>query len=206
MRVFMGFAGFLPLVYAGVAFAAAPPAPAKPDLQRGQQIASTVCVACHGANGVSPAPTNPHLAGQNADYIAAQLAAFKSGGRPNPIMAGMAAGLSPEDMLAVGAWYEMQKPAKAAARDKALALRGRQVWQGGVKATGVPACAGCHGAAGRGMPVQYPSLAGQYPELTYGWLKAYGSGSRAHPVMEAVAAKMSDTDMKAVAEFIAGLH
>src|SRR5512134_3950502 len=98
-------AGVLTLVYAGATFAAAPAAPARPDLQRGQQIATTVCVACHGASGVSPTPANPHLAGQGADYIAAQLEAFKSGARANPIMAGMAAGLSPEDMLSVGAWY-----------------------------------------------------------------------------------------------------
>jgi len=205
MRVFIGMVGFLGLVYAG-AVGAAPGIPPKPDLQRGQQIATTVCAACHGANGVSPAPANPHLAGQGADYIASQLAAFKSGARANPVMAGMAAGLSPDDMRGVGAWYEMQKPVASVARDKALAMRGQQIWRGGLKATGVPACAGCHGAAGRGMPVQYPSLAGQYPEITYGWLKAYANGGRAHPVMGVVAAKMTDQDMKAVAEFAAGLR
>lgn len=198
--------GFLSLVYAGGAAAAAPPAQAKADLARGQQIASTVCAACHGANGVSPAPANPHLAGQGADYIAAQLAAFKAGTRANPIMAGMAAALSAEDMRNVGAWYASQKPAQSIARDKALALRGQQVWRGGVKANGIPACASCHGAAGRGMPVLYPSLAGQFPELTYGWLKAFASGGREHPVMGVVAAKMSDADMKAVAEYAAGLR
>jgi cytochrome c553 len=206
MRFPTGVAALLTLVYAGGAFAAAPASPAKPDLQRGQQIATTVCAACHGASGASPTPANPHLAGQNAEYLAAQLEAFKSGARANPIMAGMAAGLTPEDMKAVGAWYEMQKPVASAARDKALALRGRQVWQAGVKANGVPACAGCHGAAGRGMPVQYPSLAGQYAEITFGWLKAYAGGGRNHPVMGAVAAKMSEADMKAVAEYIAGLR
>ena len=99
-----------------------------------------------------------------------------------------------------------QKPAAGVARDRALALKGKQVWQGGVKQTGVPACAGCHGANGRGMPVQFPALSGQYPEITYGWLKAYATGGRAHPVMSAVAAKMSDAEMKAVSEFIAGLR
>ena len=206
MRFIAGFAGVAALVYAGMGLAAAPAAAAKPDLQRGQQLATTVCAACHGANGQSTASTNPHLAGQGADYIAAQLEAFKSGTRPNPIMAGMAAGLSPEDMKSVGAYYQMQKPVASVARDKALALKGKQVWQGGVKVTGVPACAGCHGAAGRGIPAQYPSLAGQYPELVYGWLKAYAAGGRTHPVMGAVAAKMSDAEMKAVSEFIAGLR
>ncbi|QJR13249.1 Cytochrome c4 [Usitatibacter palustris] len=121
-------------------------------------------------------------------------------------MQGMAAGLSPEDMFNVGSYFERQKPVSGMAKDKALALRGQQVWRGGVKSTGVPACAGCHGAAGRGMPVLNPALAGQHFELTYGWLKAYASGGRTHPVMNAVAAKMTDAEMKAVAEYVSGLR
>ena len=205
MRAVTRFAGFMALVYAGVAAAAAP-AVAKPDLARGQQLATTVCAACHGANGVSAASANPHLAGQGADYIAAQLAAFKSGARPNAIMQGMAASLSPEDMLAVGAYYQSQKPVEGLARDKALADRGQKIWRAGIKAIGVPACAGCHGAAGAGIPAQYPRLAGQYPELSLAWLKAYANGSRPHAVMGPVAAKLSENDMKAVSEYIAGLR
>ncbi len=165
-----------------------------------------MCAACHGADGISPASANPHLAGQDGDYIAGALAAYKSGARPHPIMQGMAAGLTPEDMRAVGAYFSLQKPATSMARDKAMALRGQQVWRGGVKASGVPACAGCHGASGKGIPVQYPRLAGQHPELTYQWLKAYADGGRPHPVMQGVAAKMTDADMKAVAEYAAGLR
>jgi cytochrome c553 len=93
-----------------------------------------VCAACHGADGNSTIPANPHLAGQHGDYIALQLAAFKSGARPSPIMQGMAAPLSPEDMRNVGAYYEMQKPAANVARDKAAALRGQQIWRAGIKA------------------------------------------------------------------------
>ena len=103
MRFFTGFAAAMGLVYAGLAAAAPAPAAAKPDLERGKQIATTVCAACHGTDGVSNAPANPHLAGQHGEYVAAQLAAFKSGARPSPIMAGMAAGLTPEDMQALGA-------------------------------------------------------------------------------------------------------
>src|SRR4029434_3714173 len=99
------------LVYAGVSAAAAPaPAMPKADLERGKQIATTVCGACHRADRVSVVSANPHLAGQHAEYVAAQLAAFKSGARPSPIMAGMAAGLSSEDMLSLGAYYQSQKP------------------------------------------------------------------------------------------------
>jgi cytochrome c553 len=206
MRSFTGFAGLMALVYAAAASAAAPAALPKADLARGKQIATTVCAACHGAEGMSVAPANPHLAGQHGDYIAAQLAAYKSGARANPIMSGMAAALTPEDMQNVGAYYAAQKPVASMSRDKALAQRGQQVWRGGVKKTGVPACAGCHGAAGRGIPSQYPALAGQSAELTAGWLKAYATGSRAHPVMSEVAAKMSEADIKAVSEYIVGLR
>jgi cytochrome c553 len=206
MRAVTGFAAVMALVYAGTAAAAAPTAPPKPDMARGQQLASTVCAACHGANGVGTAPANPNLAGQSAGYIAAQLAAFKSGARPSPVMQGMAAGLAPEDMLAVGAYYESQKPAQGMARDKALVQRGQQIWRSGIKGIGVPACAGCHGPAGAGLPVQYPRLAGQSSELSLGWLKAYANGSRPHAVMGPIAAKLAENDMKAVAEYIAGLR
>jgi cytochrome c553 len=195
------------VVYASIAGAAESPSAApKVDMERGKQIATTVCAACHGAEGVSTAPANPHLAAQHAEYIAAQLAAFKSGARPSPIMAGMAAGLSPEDMASIGAWYQSQKPVASAAHDKAMALRGQQIWRGGVKSTGVPACAGCHGAAGKGIPSQYPRLAGQHAELTFGWLRAYANGTRPHPVMGTVALKLSEPDMKAVSEYAAGLR
>ena len=208
MRFLTGFAGLIALVYVSAALAAspAPATPAKPDLARGKQIATTVCAACHGPEGLSPTNANPHLAGQDAGYIAAALAAYKSGARPNPIMQGMAAGLAPEDMQALGAYFASQKPPSAMARDKALALRGQQIWRGGIKSSSVPACAGCHGAAGRGIPVQYPRLAGQHPELTFAWLKAYADGGRPHPVMAVVAAKMTERDMRAVAEYAAGLR
>jgi len=205
MRAVTRFAAVITLVYAGASAAAAPAVP-KPDLARGQQIASTVCAACHGADGVSTAPANPHLAAQGADYIAAQLAAFKSGTRPSPVMQGMAAGLTPEDMLAVGAYYHSQKPVQGLARDKALSERGQRIWRGGIKTLGVPACAGCHGAAGAGIPAQYPRLAGQHADLSFGWLKAYATGSRPHAVMGPVASRLTEADMKAVSEYIAGLR
>ena len=204
MRLSLGLAGFMSLVYAGALCAA--DAPAKPDLERGKQLATTVCGACHGADGRGTAPTNPNLAGQHADYIATQLAAFKAGTRPSPIMQGMAAGLSPEDMKSVGAYYSSQKPVQSAARDKALAERGQKIWRAGVKATAVPACAGCHGAAGRGMSAQFPAIAGQNPDLLLGWLKAFASGERPSEVMKVVASKMNEADMKAVAEYASGLR
>ena len=206
MRVLTGFAGLMALVYASAAGAAEPAAPIKPDLQRGQQIATTVCAACHGANGVSPVAAQPHLAGQSQEYIAAQLAKFKSGARPNPIMQGMAASLSPEDMQSVGAYFAMQKPVQSAAHDKALATAGQKIWRAGNKQLGLPACAGCHGAGGHGIPAQYPRLAGQYPDMLMGWLKAYATGARPNEVMGPIASRLSENDVKAVVEYISGLQ
>jgi cytochrome c553 len=206
MRSLTGLAGLMALVYASVAAAAAPESQPKPDLERGKQIAGTVCVACHGADGNSTQPTNPILASQHADYIVAQLTAFKSGARPSPIMQGMAAPLSAEDIRNVAAWFESQKQAPSIARDKALALRGQQLWRAGIKNLGVPACAGCHGAAGHGIPAQYPRLAGQYADLVFGWLRAYANGARPHPVMSVIASRLSENDMKALAEYAAGLR
>lgn len=205
MRFFTGFfAGLIASVYASVA--AADATTPRVDLERGKQLATTVCAACHGADGNSTAPANPNLAGQHGGYIALQLAAFKSGARPNPIMQGMAAGLSPEDMRNLGAYYETQRPVQGQARDKALVQRGQQIWRGGIKSAGVPACAGCHGAAGRGVPAQFPRLAGQHPDLNIGWLKAYASGARPNPVMGPIASRLNENDMKAVTEYIAALR
>lgn len=205
MRALPGFAGFMALVYASIAAAAAE-APAKPDMERGKQIATTVCAACHAPDGNSVVPANPRLAGQHASYIATQLAAFKSGARPSPIMQGMAGPLSPEDMQSVAAYFEAQKPAPQAAHDKALARRGQEIWRGGIKQVGVPACAGCHGAAGHGVPAQFPRLAGQYPDLTLGWLKAYATGTRPSPIMGPIASRLNENDMKALSEYMSGLR
>jgi cytochrome c553 len=205
MRVFTGFA-LMALVYAS-AFAAEPVSAPKADLERGKQIASTVCVACHGADGNSAIAANPILAGQNGGYIERQLAAFKSGARPSPIMQGMAAGLSPEDMASLGAYFQMQKPATPnMARDKEAVERAQKIWRSGIKSAGIPACASCHGAAGHGIPAQYPRLAGQYPDLTLGWLKAYATGGRPHPVMSPIASKLAEADMKVLSDYVAGLR
>jgi cytochrome c553 len=109
-------------------------------------------------------------------------------------------------MRNLGAWFSMQKHMDMVARDKALAQRGEQIWRGGIKATGVPACAGCHGANGLGIPAEFPRLSGQYADLTFGWLKAFASGARPHAVMGPIASRMNENDMKAVAEYAAGLR
>lgn len=182
-------------------------AQSKPDAARGQQIATTVCAACHGADGNSVAAVNPHLAGQGEQYIATQLAAFKSGARVNAIMQGMAANLTPEDMKSVGAYFATQKPAKTgSARDKKLAEEGQQIYRAGIKKLDVPACAGCHGANGSGIPAQYPRVAGQWSEYTQQELGNYAKGVRKHAVMGTIAQRLSDRQVKAVSEYIAGMR
>ncbi len=186
--------------------AAAPPT--KADIMaRGAQIVGGVCVACHGLDGMSVVSANPNIAGMPPQYIAKQLEHFKGGIRKNAIMAGMSANLTPDDMKAVGEYYWMQSPKNnAQARDKVMAERGQQIYRGGIADAKVPACAGCHGAVGAGLPAIYPRLAGQWPEYTIAQLKAYQSGERKHPMMNAITSRVKDSDLAAVAEYIAGMR
>lgn len=189
--------------------------PAKPDLAKARQIVDTLCAACHGADGNSPSPANPSLAGQQAAYLTLQLMHFKTGVRSNPIMAGMAATLSPEDMAALAAYFSQQKPKSMAAKDPALVPAGQKLFRGGNMATGVPACAACHAPTGVGIPSRYPRLSFQHADYTYAQLKAFKSGERGMDkegkdvngrVMAQVAGRMSDQEMRAVADYAAGLH
>jgi cytochrome c553 len=187
----------------------------KPDTARAQQIVTQVCAACHGADGNSVAAVNPNLAGQDADYITLQLAHFKAGIRVNPTMQAMAAPLSDEDMRALGDYFSRQKPKGLAARDPTLVKAAQKLWRGGDAANNVPACASCHSPTGAGIPKNYPRLAGQYADYTYAQLKAFKGAERgADPggkdvngrVMHAIAKQMTDEQMKAVADYAAGLR
>jgi cytochrome c553 len=187
----------------------------KPDLAKAKGIVDQVCVACHGAEGNSPSPLNPSLAGMPAEYITLQLTHFKTGIRANAVMQGMASPLSADDMKLLGLYFAAQKPKGLAAKDAALVKAGQKLYRGGDSATGVPACAACHSPDGAGIPKNYPRLAGQYPEYTYAQLKAFKSGERGADkdgkdtngrVMAAVAAKLTDAQMKAAAEYTSGLR
>lgn len=186
----------------------------KADIARGKVLAETICVACHGADGNSPAPTNPHLAGQVEEYLYKQLSNFKPGDnkpalRNNPIMGGMAAPLTEDDMRALAAWFAQQKLKPSAAKDDKQIALGQKIWRQGDFAKGIPACAGCHGPAGAGLPAQYPRLSGQYADYTEAQLKAFRQGERANDsdkMMRMIAAKLSDAEIKAVADYAAGLR
>jgi len=189
-------------------------APAKADLAKAKQTASQVCAACHAADGNSVLAPNPVLAGQHADYTFKQLANFKSQGakpaeRSNPIMAGMVANLSDDDMRGLGAYFEAQKPAPRAARDAGLAKLGQAIYRGGILAKNVAACSACHSPNGAGVPAQFPRLAGQHADYTIVQLKAFRTGERANDsnrAMRMVAEKLSDREIAAVAEYISGLR
>lgn len=205
-------AGVMAMLLAGVDVGdarAAEAAAKRGDPAKAQGIANQVCAACHAADGNSLIPANPILAGQIADYTAKQLANFKSGARKTPVMMGMSAGLSPEDMQNLAAYYAQQKPKARAAKDADLAQQGQAIYRGGIMAKGVAACASCHSPNGAGMPAQFPRLAGQYADYTLAQLQAFRAGERAtdpNQMMRTVAAKLSDREMKAVAEYIAGLR
>src|SRR5262245_56178877 len=150
----------------------------KPDLAKAQTIVNQVCVACHGADGNSPTPANPSLAGMPAQYVTTQLMHFKSGVRTNPVMQSMTAPLSDEDMKLLGLYFAGQKPKGLAAKDAKLVKDGQKLWRGGDSASSVPACAACHAPDGVGIPKNYPRLAGQYAEYSYAQLKAFKAGER----------------------------
>ena len=173
-----------------------------------------MCVACHAADGNSTLPANPVLAGQHAEYTLKQLQNFKPQGgkpadRPNPVMAGMVASLSADDMRNVAVYFENQKPKLRAARDPALVKLGQDIYRGGVLSKNVAACTACHGPNGAGAPAQFPRLAGQFPEYIGAQLRAFRSGERANDpnrTMRAVAEKLSDREIAAVSEYISGLR
>ena len=195
------------LTHAATDTAKASPANKAEVMARGQQIAGAVCVACHGLDGMSAVPANPNIAGMPEQYIAKQLELFKTSVRKNPVMQGMAANLSADDMKALGMYYFAQQPkANATARDAALAATGQKLYRAGNPGQKIPACAGCHGGAGAGIPALYPRLAGQWPEYTLDQLKQYAAGSRKNTQMNAIASRMRESDMQAAAEYVAGMR
>ena len=181
---------------------------------RGQRIAGQVCAACHAADGNSVAATNPKIAGQFPEYLQKQLGDFKAqpGKKPqreSAIMTPMAANLSDDDIQSLAAYYSGQKLRPASAADKDLAALGQKIWRGGIAASNVPACAGCHGPAGAGIPAQYPRLAGQFAEYVGAQLKGFKDGARSNDpngVMRGVTARMTEREIAAVAQYAAGLR
>lgn len=189
------------------AAAAKPAQPAKPDAAQGEAKYSAVCVACHGAAGNSGIPANPKLAQQHPEYIVKQLQEFKDGKRKNAVMQGMAAPLTEQDMRNIAAYVGAQQAKPGFAKDKTLVTLGERIYRGGIADRQVPACAGCHSPNGAGIPAQYPRLSGQHADYTAAQLVSFRDGVRSNsPQMAGVAAKMNDREIRAVADYIAGLR
>ena len=202
------------LLAASYASFAAEEAKIKPDLAKAKAIAESVCIACHGADGNSALPTNPILAGQGAEYLLNQLTEFKAPEgklaiRNNPVMAGMTSTLSREDMQGLAQYFSQQKQKPSSATNRKLVTTGQNLWRKGDFERGIPACAGCHGPSGAGVPNQYPRLSGQYAEYTELQLKNFRSEERSNDsekIMRTIADKLSDKQIKALADYIAGLR
>ena len=186
----------------------------KADPAKGQAIAATVCVACHTADGNSLIPQNPKLAGQHAEYLLKQMKNFKAADgkapdRVNPIMNGMIMPYTEEQMRDLAAWFAAQKQKGEETKNRDTVMLGQKLYRAGDASKGLPACAGCHGPAGAGLPAQYPRIGGQFADYTEAQLKAFRLGERANDankMMRTVAVRMTDAEIKAVADYVAGLR
>lgn len=186
----------------------------KGDPAKAQTIVGQVCAACHGADGNSVLSANPSLASQHPEYTLKQLQNFKAANgkraeRPSAIMSGMVANLSSEDMANLAAFFARQKARSVGASDADLVKQGQEIYRGGILTKNIAACSACHSPDGAGIPSQFPRLAGQHAEYVEAQLKAFRSGERANDpngMMRAVAARLSDREIKALSEYIAGLR
>ncbi|MFD1122343.1 c-type cytochrome [Methylophilus flavus] len=194
--------GFQPVFAEETAATEAAPAVNSPD-----KVVQNVCAACHGADGNSVITTNPKLAGQHPEYLLKQLTNFKDGSRANAVMSGMAGALSQEDMEGISKYFSNQSIKLAKSKENGKGSLGEKIYRGGIAATKTPACAACHGVTGAGLPKQFPRLAGQHTDYTVQQLRTFRTGERANaPMMATIAAKMSDAEMQAVADYIQGLR
>ncbi|MBF0804046.1 MULTISPECIES: cytochrome c [unclassified Neisseria] len=201
----------LALALAAGAVTAAP----KADLAKGKEIATNICAACHAADGNSGIAMYPKLSAQHAHYLFVQTKAIKEGKRTtgaSAAMAPMVAALSEQDMRDVSAFYAAQFPKPGEANPKDNPELGAKIFRGGLADKKIPACMACHGPNGAGIPgggsdiAAYPRLGGQHKDYIVTQMKAYQSGQRSNAIMADIAARMSDEELNAVANFIQGLH
>ena len=165
------------------------------------------CLTCHGPKGQSATPAWPKLAGQHAAYITKQLKNYKDGTRANAVMQGMSAALTEQDMNNISAYLANQPASQGVAQNKDTIELGQSIYRGGIAAKGVPACAGCHSPTGAGIPSQYPRMGGQWAEYNATQLLAFREGTRKNSTqMTTIATKLSDLEMKAVSDYMAGLR
>ncbi|MCL4153196.1 UNVERIFIED_CONTAM: hypothetical protein GTU68_037018 [Idotea baltica] len=178
------------------------------DAAAGKEISAT-CAGCHGADGKAILPDYPNLAGQHASYIAKQLTAYRDGERENPLMSPMAAALTDQNILDLAAYYAGMTPIKGAAHEENLML-GQSIYRGGVTSVKIASCTGCHGPSGKGNPAAiYPSISGQNAAYLAEQLKLFRTGTRnndPNEMMRALAHRLSDAEIDALANYASGLH
>lgn len=197
--------------------AAAPAVAVKADAAKGATLYADgdaarglpACVSCHGAAGNSTISVNPKLAGQHESYIYKQLVDFTTPQRNQPVMTTYAKMLSDADKKNIAAYLGTQLSKPGAAKNKDTIDLGKKIYRGGIAAKQVAACASCHGATGNGIPVQYPRIAGQHQDYTVAQLTLFRStkadARKNSAEMHTIAARMSDDEIAAVADYIAGL-
>lgn len=199
---------------ASVAYATEEAKTAKPDLAKGEALFSNgdaargivACVSCHGAAGNSTITVNPKLAGQHNAYLVKQLDDFTGPSRNNAVMTTFAKAMNADDVKNVAAYLAAQQPKSGTAKNKDIVELGKTIYRGGIAEKNVPACAGCHSPNGAGIPAQFPRLAGQHQDYTVAQLTNFRTGVRSNsPQMATIAKRMSDEEMKAVADYVAGL-
>lgn len=194
------------LALAGVTVAADVPAQgASGNPERARSIVSAVCSGCHGPDGNSTQPAYPKLAGLQVQYLSKQLKDYQAGRRLSEVMGPVAGSLSPENVEDLAAYYGQQKPAPGMVRDQSLLQPGKKLYEDGNADSGVPSCSGCHYPDGSGT-ARFPRLAGQHPEYTLQQLRQFAISKRENAlIMQSVALRMTEQEMKAVAEYVASL-
>src|SRR5215469_1918870 len=195
----------LAVVLSGVGSAARADEIDAADRAHAQKVGITLCGSCHGPQGNSTQPKFPRLAGQNANYLAAQLKAFRSQARGDPdaiaYMWGMAAELDDDTIAALAAYYAAQKPEASPGGDAAAIARGREIYEKGISAEGVPACSSCHGPDAHGTQ-EFPRLAGQHAQYVLKQLASFQSNMRKVAIMHGVAQNLRSPEMESVAAFL----
>jgi len=167
----------------------------------------SACIACHGAAGASVIGQNPKLGGQHEAYIYKQLVNFKGPDRKNAIMTSIATMLTDEEMKNISAYLDKQTAKPGAAKNKEIVELGKRIYRGGIAEKNVPACAACHGPTGAGMPAQFPRLSGQHQEYSTAQLVSFRNGTRKNSAqMTTISKRLSDDEMQAVSDYVAGLR
>ena len=187
---------------------------ANPDAAKGSAFYSTgdaargipACESCHGKGGNSTIAQNPKLAAQHAAYIVKQLTNFKSGDRSSTVMQPFAKNLTGEEIANLAAFLNSQALVPGAAKNKDTVELGKKIYRGGIAEKNVPACAGCHGPAGAGIPAQFARIGGQHQEYTATQLANFSGDIRKNnPVMTTIAKRLSPDEIQAVSDYVAGL-